>query len=1516
MRVFSNRITSCLFFIFFISISLFGQFSPYTPSCAFDEMNLHEGQNHPHVIEEIREFKEHCIPLLSSHDRSAVEPIMTISVVVHVIHSGEPIGEGANISDQQIFDQIAILNEDYCALNEKYYETPSSWLALAGIPNIQFLLATVDPNGQPTNGITRHNLPITGSSWNNNNINSEIKPAVNWDPNRYLNIYVLSIPGTTSAGGVVGFSNYPIPSAIGSDRDGPVIDYNWFGGPGHPVSAWRPISHEMGHFLGLPHPFDGNSCNNDDGIGDTPNVDSPTRDHATLDCSNGFPTAPQSCGNDHLFVNYMDYVTENCYTSFTEGQVGVMRSVLDGTSSGFGYGSREDLITNAPMQTDIPENDAGIVRLISPDETNCTADVLIPVVTLRNFGSADLTEVTINYKVNDGSITSYHWQGSLFSGELTQVTLPSFIPPDGTYEFTVYTSDPNNVTDDRSSNDEFKSTLLTYFAFDPPLIEPADTETSFPTSLGTWQFNFGSDDFTWEITNEASAYGFGTESFVFNNRAGDSGNNPFDTYDLLITRHFDFSNVTNAALYFDLAYATYNDIQVDTLYVLVSLDCSQNFNTFVYKKWGSDLATAPPTQNEFTPNPNQWKSEGVDLSFFDGMDDVTIGFLNVSNWGNRLFIDNIRVGVDCGLLTDEWDITPDGCDSNCNGEATVNVPVSNGALYYEWENGPAGVDLSSVDGLCAGQVQVTITDEFGCQILATNEIPQSSTPDAIISFTKETSFQANDGTATASVSNAALPITYTWSNGIAATVNEFSHTIVDLAPGNYQVTITDASGCEITDQISVTSVCDGFDVNVTTSDALCFGEPNGTATANPVNGNGTFNFNWSNGVFTQTNNSLDAGTHSVTVTDVNACPAVESFDINEPDLLTLSISSSNETGVNANDGMATANVSGGTQGYSYLWNTGANTQTINNLSANTYFVTVTDENGCTATETVTIQSFNCADFSASISGNDISCFGQNDGSALVTVTGATNPVNYTWSNGGNGQMISGLSENEYSVVVLDGSGCSAELSINIQEPTPLNISISSTNVTSTNGNDGTATVSASGGTPFPGSVYQYNWSNGGNAQMISGLNANTYFVTVTDANGCSNTASVEVFSIDCQLSIELDFQNASCPNVADGSISVVDVPGSTLPLSYNWSNGSTESNIENLLSGNYTVTVTDALGCMVSGWIPLSEADVTPPTLMLEDEIIVYVGNGATSFDPSIADIGSFDNCSMINLTANQNSFDCSNLGENAVLISASDANGNEAEALLNVIVRDTVFPNIDCPDDISETNCSNIIYDLPSANDNCGIDALEIIEGLESGSDFPVGMTQVMYEAIDLAGNISTCSFEVLIENDFTVDSSEVVHAVGGQANGAIMLWISGGNEPYQIQWFSNGIELPIFDSLNVSPGTYSIVLTDAAGCTFNIGPFEVDNLSNTISKDHWKKITLFPNPTNGDVSVKFDGYIHSGKVDISIFDVNGKMCLKKKINSINSENRFNVDHLGAGIFWVKLLIENDVVWKKLIIL
>ncbi|MEO1263156.1 MAG: M43 family zinc metalloprotease [Bacteroidota bacterium] len=1592
MKLLINRITCCMVMVHLGFVSLFSQaISSFFPSCGFDHHIHHLCEEDPDLRKEIDQFLNDVVPTLASTTKNAAEELLTISVVVHVIHAGEPIGQGPNISDQQVIDQIGVLNEDFCSINRKFWDTPTQWMGLAGTPNIQFLLATVDPDGNPTNGITRHNIPITGSSWNSNNINSEIKPSVNWDPDRYMNIYVVSIPGTTSAGGVVGYSNYPTASLIGADRDGPVIDYNWFGGPGHAVSGWRAISHETGHYLGLPHPFNGTSCNADDGIDDTPNIDDATLSYVTLDCDSGFPTGPVSCTEEHMYVNFMDYVDEGCYTSFTQGQVNVMRSVLDGTSAGFGYGSREELLLNAPQQTFIPANDAGITRVVSPESVTCTSDDLIPTVTLRNFGSDALTQATINYFIDNGPLISFNWQGSLFPGESTNVDLPAYTPPDGAYTISIFSDEPNAGGDDRIFNDTFSTSLFTYFAFDPPMIELVDGSNNFPTELGTYEFNFGDDDFAWDISYDAAAYGYGLQSFVFNNRAGNLNNNPSDTYDLLITRHFDFSDVNSAALYFDVAYAPFSPLQTDTLYILVATECSQNFNLFVYKKWGTELATAPATDDLFIPTPSQWRTEAVDLSFFDGQEDVTIGFLNVSNWGNQLFIDNIRVGVDCGLMTAEWEITPDGCDNppgTCTGEAEINVPISNGDVAFAWENIPTNPSQSSVSDLCPGNIAVTIVDEFGCQIEVSNEIPAGESLELTSSTTNETNCQEN-GIATVFVANGSAPFTYQMDGGQSFVSNENFYEVNNLAAGEYTFTVTDAANCSNTQVILVEST--GSDLNASaslTQSISCFGANDGVVQAIPENGQSPFSFSWSNGMSTAIIADASPGTYTVTITDFNGCQAIASVEVPEPIALTATVTSTPVTAANSNDGTATVVPTGGTQDYSFLWNTGATTALITGLAPGQYSVTVTDANNCSTTESVIIQSIDCSDFQTTISWENLTCFSANDGTATVTVSGETPPVTYNWNNGETGPMIENLTAGTYSVTVMDGDGCSAELSALVQAPTELTVSLTSMNESAPGASDGSATASPAGGTPFGGGDYQYSWSNGGTTASISGLSPGTYTVTITDANGCTVSGSVTVASTNCQLSILMESSNASCPNGADGTASVTEVSTGTAPFSFMWSNGETGQMIENLLPGDYYVTVTDMVGCSAQGWVPIIGMDTEVPTLVFFDEITLQIEDETVTFDPSSADNGSADNCSMLNFETAQTEFDCSNVGSQTVTITVSDESGNSANGFVTLIIEDAVAPEINCPDDITVIDCGEVDYILPTAVDNCDMPSLSLVSGFESGSIFPNGTTTVEWEAVDLSNNSSTCSFEVFVDYNFQLtdailtnptcadamdgsidlflegglepyqsmwshgggptnlsagvysvtitDSNgctlhetyelqeppgleieliEIVPAMGGVSTGSIQITINGGDPPITVDWYENGILLPDFDPFLAPPGTYTVSVSDYNGCEMQGGPYLVDNLNSTISTEFESSIAVFPNPSNGEVSIEFSAPLTT-LAQVSVFDITGKACSDKIELSTNSANKLNLTSLVQGVYWIKIISANKMAWKKLVIL
>ncbi|MBI1223910.1 MAG: T9SS type A sorting domain-containing protein [Bacteroidetes bacterium] len=1561
------------------------------PLCVFDEMNEQLKLANPDFAEQLKEYIEHALPALSagSPDKSVIEPLLTISVVVHVIHNGEPIGQGQNISDAQIQAQIAILNQDYSSLNSRFYNTPSQWMGIAGFPNIQFCLANKKPNGSSTNGIDRQQMTVTGTTWNNNNINTVIKPAIKWDPLRYFNIYVLPIPGTTAQGGVVGFSNYPISGQIGNSSDGVVIDYRWFGGPGFNSSGYRPLTHETGHYLGLPHPFNGGSCSLDDGIDDTPNIEISTRDLATLNCATSYPTGPMSCGNEHLYVNYMDYVTENCYTSFTAGQVNVMRAVLNGTSQGFGYGSRNLLIQNAPSQCSIPATDAGITRVVNPQNISCTTNQITPVVTLRNFGTNNLTSANIFYKINNNAAVNLAWNGSLFSGENVDISLAPFTPAGGSYTLTAWTTQPNGLTDQRISNDTTIANRYTYLAVAPPMFENFENETAFPTSEGIFQLNVSNDAYVWQLLDSVSAFGQGSYSAVFDNFYGVSGSdNPGGTIDALITRHYDLTNVQDAMLKFDVAYAPYIEDIGDSLYVLISTNCTQDFNQQVYLKGGMDLATAPITTDEFTPTASQWRTEYIDLSDYDGMSDLAVAFVNKSAFGNRLFVDNIGLGRNCNLMSaSATNLQPDDCFGSCIGAATIQATSPNNGLHYRWENFPASFDQATNNQLCVGSHTVTITDFIGCSTEVTFQIESQEAPQLNISTTNVTVYNGSDGTATVAVENNSVPpFSYLWSTGVSENnTNNYSSSITGLPQGNYTVTVTAGNGCTSTANIEVGSVCIGFTVSTTVSQQPCNGVSNGSVASQIQSGTLPFSYLWSNGQSNANAINLTANTYTVTVTDANGCPATSSINLTSFPAITLTITPTHQMNAGQNDGTATANASGGGGNFSFLWSNGQVTNPATDLAPGTYTVTTTDANGCTATASTTVNSVNCGSFSANLNLANLSCFGSNNGTATVLATGGNQPLTFLWSTGESSSSIQNLLAGPISVSVTDAIGCLVELSGAVTQPDQLEANANSTNETMPSANDGTASVNPSGGT----APYLISWSNGATVLTISDLSPGNYTVTITDVNSCSATSQVAVQSSTCFIGLQLSSTPTSCPDFNDGSATVSVQTGGTGTFGYLWSNGETTASVNDLFAENYQVTVTDSDGCSATGQVNVESNDTIAPNLDANSQVTIYLdANGVATVDPNEIVFEATDNCSMVFLQSLPSEFGCSNLGLNQVTTIGSDNSGNQTILTTEVIIADTIPPSITCPANIEINGCEAVVYLPPTAADNCSNEYpifLNLEAGFQSGEHFPVGITTVTWAAEDGGGNVSKCSFDVTVNYDLSVlatatnpscfgtsDGSITLDVIGGlppynyvwngggnsdnlpagtyiftitdfngcsvsdttvltqpdqleiaigtitpattgQSNGKIEFTVNGGTAPYTLTWLENGTPLPNFDPMAAPHGSYQLKVTDANGCLILSGLIPVGMVSSVAEDLLAKKISISPNPSDGIFTLKIDGI--SEPMTVGVFDGTGRNILaSKQFPNGASIESIDLQAVTQGVYWVKIVVGEAVVWKKLV--
>jgi hypothetical protein len=389
--------------------------------------------------------------------RGLAQGTIIIPVVVHVVYSTN----AQNISDAQINSQIQVLNEDFRRLNADKTSTPSAFSGFAGDANIEFKLAKIDPNGNPTTGITRTQTNSTSFSHNNNEVKYTSSGGCDaWNTQRYLNIWVCNF----SNANLMGYAQFPSDFQISPNTDGVAISYKYFGKNGSAVSPYnkgRTATHEIGHWLNLRHIWgDVNSCSATDWVDDTPNQYTST----DLDYCPSFPRtdncSPTSPGI--MFMNYMDYTVDACMNLFTEGQVARMRALFDAET-----GVRKQMLEFAEYITqecsrtiiisrtypNTLESISGIKKFTLTGCTIALNNVTINANTTVNINSQQGVTIGPDFWAKEGSnvtITASQASANLLSAKaqddedmLTSLESAVTSPPPGDIDFTVYPN-PNN----------------------------------------------------------------------------------------------------------------------------------------------------------------------------------------------------------------------------------------------------------------------------------------------------------------------------------------------------------------------------------------------------------------------------------------------------------------------------------------------------------------------------------------------------------------------------------------------------------------------------------------------------------------------------------------------------------------------------------------------------------------------------------------------------------------------------------------------------------------------------------------------------------------------------------------------------------------------------------------------------------------------------------------------------------------------------------------------------------------
>ena len=729
---------------------------------------------------------------------------------------------------------------------------------------------------------------------------------------------------------------------------------------------------------------------------------------------------------------------------------------------------------------------------------------------------------------------------------------------------------------------------------------------------------------------------------------------------------------------------------------------------------------------------------------------------------------------------------------SCNGSAggAISISVNGGAspYTYSWNSGATTQNRSN---LTAGTYYLTVTDNAGCTLTNSSTVTQ---PPALIVSNTASNVLCNgtaNGSIQTTVSGGTGAYNYNWGGGVV-TANR-----TGLAAGTYYLTVNDANSCSATSTIVITQPT-AVSATALANNVNCFGQSTGGVNLTVTGGTGAYTYHWAGGQSTQNLSAQGPGTYNVTVLDANSCSATASAIITQPTQIATSINSINNASCyGASNGGINIQINGGTPTYSYVWSNGSTQQNLSGVIAGTYRVSVSDAHGCTASTSINVSQPNQITFTSSVT--NVACFGDNTGSVLTSVSGGNGAFNYTWSNGANTPNISYLTAGNYTVSVHDIMNCTASFSVQVSQPPLLTLVTTQTNVVCNGGNTGSATANVSGGA----GSYSYNWSNGQTTSQITQLGQGLVHITVTDANTCSATATVNISQIN-SIGLSLNAINVACNGQANGSATAV-VNGGALPYQYLWSNNATTSSVSNLSAGIYAVTVTDANHCNTSATANINQ----PAAITISPSVVNLSCFGSANGSIQTAASGGTGNLQYL-WSNNANTAGINNITAGNYSVTVTDAHACSATAGITV------------------TQPTQISVALTKVNATCyGSNSGSITSTVSGGtgtytyiwsnaatSANITSLTQGNYAVTvtDSAGCSVSAATNITQPTAVNVSTNAVNVLCNGNNTGSAGVQVSGGSGTYTFNWSNHATTQQI---AQLVAGAYSVTVTDANACS-----------------------------------------------------------------------------------------------------
>ncbi|MDP3567398.1 gliding motility-associated C-terminal domain-containing protein [Sediminibacterium sp.] len=752
-------------------------------------------------------------------------------------------------------------------------------------------------------------------------------------------------------------------------------------------------------------------------------------------------------------------------------------------------------------------------------------------------------------------------------------------------------------------------------------------------------------------------------------------------------------------------------------------------------------------------------------------------------------------------------LTNVSCFNGANGGFSVST--SGGTPGYSYTLTPGNITngFGQFTNLTAQNYTINVKDALGCITTVTTSISQPAALTLNLTSLQPSCNGGNNGTITATAGGGTSPYVYNINGGPNQASNTFTN---NISANAYNITVIDNLGCSLSQTIAVTQPLP-ITLTLTSIPANC-SAANGSASVAASGGTPIYSYTWSltGGNNPQTTGVI-AGNYTVTVKDTKNCVVTGVVSVTATPGGTAAITNVNNVTCNgAANGSLTANMIGNvTAPLSYTWSNGPILQTNGPLAPGNYTVTVTDFYGCKSTTVGTVTQ--PSSITVTPAGSPALCFGGATGSASVIASGGTPGYTYLWSpNGSTTSVTSGLLAGTYSIQVTDANGCVQTRTLNITQPSSVTIN-TSTLTAACNQANGVASATASGGSP----AYTYTWSTGFVGQTLSNVTAGTYTVQVKDANGCLYVLAATVPNASGPAIGISSFTNPSCFGGNNG-IATTTISGGTagpgFPI-YSWSNGQNTGTATNLLNGVYTVTLTDAAGCIAS-----TSVTITQPTSLTINVSGVnpkcFNATNGTANAGVAGGTGPYTYTWLPTPGAGGNSATPSGMGPGNYNVTVTDSKGCIIQGSVALANPPQMLSSVS----FTNPTCFNACNGLAVASTTNAIGAISYYW---TGGPVPLTTQNVAnlcantytMLATDQNSCTSTTVFNVGQPTLLTVSISAVgsVSCSGG-SNGFATATPGGGTPGYTYNW-SNAQTLAT--SNNLTAGNYTITVTDSKSCT-----------------------------------------------------------------------------------------------------